>query len=144
MDERVAALLGDETIRTELRRAWEESSPGVTGGHEEGGFICVDSENDFVVDRWGSGKKSEIFAPPHPNGKRNNETIVATFHTHPNTGTNFMQEPNTEDCTIVTDDEDLRTVHYVGEFVISNISLYFIFPDGEFVTLGDRESLLSL
>jgi hypothetical protein len=56
MDERIAALLRDESVRAGLRQAWEECSPGVFGGHEEGGFICINGQGEYVIDRWQSGK----------------------------------------------------------------------------------------
>jgi hypothetical protein len=143
MDERIAALLADETVRQELRRAWEESEPGVIGGHEEGGFICVAVNGDYVIDRWTRVLKSEIQIPPHPGGKRNNEAIVATFHTHPNTGRGYYQAPGTQDRAIVRNDPNLRHSEYVGEFVVSQQKIYFILPSGSVLVLGQTEQLLT-
>jgi proteasome lid subunit RPN8/RPN11 len=144
MEERIAALLDDATVRRELRRAWEESEPGVVGGHEEGGFICQDSDGNFVIDRWPSGGKNGIYIPPHPSGQRNGEVIVATFHTHPNTGNTYFSEPSDADCELVSTDPELRTIHYLGEFVIAKTSFYWISPQGDYITVGDTEAVLAV
>ena len=36
-----STILNDPAIRAELKRAWQDSQPGVTGGHEEGGFVLL-------------------------------------------------------------------------------------------------------
>ena len=137
MDEPIAALLADATVRRELRRAWLDSNPGAFGGHEEGGFICLSGDGAFVVDRWEAGEKAYIIAPPHPGGKRSGEWIVATFHTHPNTSRSFIAEPNEEDCSIVASDHALKTVYYVGEFVVAPQYIYLILPGGTYTTVAE-------
>jgi hypothetical protein len=32
-------ILNDPAVCTALKQAWQESNPGVSGGHEEGGFL---------------------------------------------------------------------------------------------------------
>ena len=103
----------------------------------------MNAQGEYVIDRWQSGSASKIFASPHPGGKRNNEIIVATFHTHPNTGKSFEQVPNSMDCEIVAEDVDLKTIQYIGEFILSQDHLYLILHDGEYLTLGKREVLLA-
>lgn len=139
MDARIAALLADATVKAELRRAWLDSNPGVVGGHEEGGFICLSEGGTYVFDRWEAGDKSQIYAPPHPGGKRNNEWIVATFHTHPNTGNSYAPEPNRVDRFLVANDKELKTVYYLGEFVIAAKQIYLVSPSGSYTVACDRE-----
>lgn len=38
-----ANILNDPAVRAAIKQAWEDSQPGVIGGHEEGGFILRDS-----------------------------------------------------------------------------------------------------
>lgn len=56
---------------------------------------------------------------------------MASFHTHPNTGSDFLQEPSETDKRAVYDDPDLRGASYVGEFVISQETIYLITPTGQ-------------
>ena len=112
------------------------------GGHEEGGFFCINTQGEYAIDRWQSGDTSEIFAPPHPGGKRNNEIIVATFHTHPNTGRSHYQTPSPQDRAMVRNDPDLRHSEYSEEFVISQQTLYLTLPSGNVMVVGRTEELL--
>jgi len=40
------SILNDPAIRIALKQAWQDSIPGLAGGHEEGGFIVQDSANN--------------------------------------------------------------------------------------------------
>jgi hypothetical protein len=135
-------LLRDATVRAALGRAWADSSPGPSGGHEEGGFICRGADGGFTADRWPTGSEAEISPPPHPGGRRNGEVIVATFHTHPNAGRDYYQIPSPPDCRAVRDDTDLKTLDYVGEFVITTALIYLILPTGLYDTVGRTTALL--
>ena len=57
--------------------------------------------------------------------------IVATFHTHPNTGLDYVQEPSETDIRSVHDDPHLKGPAYVGEFVVANERTFLIAPDGQ-------------
>jgi hypothetical protein len=114
-----------------LKQAWEDSRPGVTGGHEEGGFILRDLASNLSVARWPAGAQNSISLPPHQNCKIGDYEIVATFHTHPNTGRNYLQEPSETDKRAVRDDPDLKGRLYEGELVISQETIYLITPDGQ-------------
>lgn len=87
-------VLDKLVVRRALKQAWQDSQPGFAGGHEEGGFILKDAHGNLQIQRWSKGAQNEIFVPPHPDGKRGNKNIAATFHTHPNTGEDFLQEPS--------------------------------------------------
>src|SRR5437867_9026542 len=102
-------------IRAALRLAWHESEPGPSGGHEEGGFIVQDSAGALRVIRWPRGAGNTIDVPFHPDCRMDGLQIIASFHTHPNTGPDYMQEPSETDKRSVRDDPDLKAPHYVGE-----------------------------
>jgi hypothetical protein len=72
------------------------------------------------------------------------ETIVSSFHTHPNAGGNYLQEPSETDKRAVRDDPNLKGESYVGEFVISQSKIYLIDPTGQVNEIGDTATLLRL
>lgn len=43
------SLLNDAIVCTALKHAWQDSNPGVMGGHEEGGFIAQDAANNLRI-----------------------------------------------------------------------------------------------
>jgi len=90
MSDNISSILGDPVVRAALGKAWEDSQPGPTGGHEEGGFILRDLAGDLSIERWPHGQQNAIVVPPHPNCRINDRDIVATFHTHPNTGSDYL------------------------------------------------------
>ena len=137
-------LLNAPTIRAALRRAWEESEPGATGGHEEGGFILQDPLGNLSVVRFPIGTQNRIIVPPHPDCKIDDNDILATFHTHPNTGRNYLQEPSETDKRAVRDDPNLKGEFYLGEFVISQAKIYLISPTGQVSEVGETQQLLAL
>jgi len=98
------SILNDPAIRTALTQAWQDSNSGLTGGHEEGGFIVQDSANTWRVLRWPKGLQNSIAVPPHRSCQIGDQEIVASFHTHPNTGSDFLQEPSETDTRAVRDD----------------------------------------
>ncbi len=137
-----ATILDAAIVRAALKQAWEDSQPGVAGGHEEGGFILQDPAGNFSVVRWRQGAQNTIILPPHPNCKIGENDIAATFHTHPNTGSDYLQEPSETDKRAVRDDPDLKGGFYVGEFVISQATIYLIAPDGRVSEVGETPTLL--
>jgi hypothetical protein len=137
-------LLDDSTIREGLKLAWLQSQPGSTTPHEEGGFIVQASEGSLAIERWPTGILNKIEVPDHSEGRYRGNLIVATFHTHPNSGPAFQQQPSLTDIRAVRLDPDLRHFEYAGEFVISVAVLYQILPDGVVLELGDTRALLNL
>jgi hypothetical protein len=135
-------VLKELAVRAALAKAWVESNPGLAGGHEEGGFVVFDKSNNLSVIRWPKGETSLIRVPDHAGSEWNGLPIVATFHTHPNTGPDFMQEPSETDKRGVKDDVDLKGAHYVGEFVIANEMVYLITPGGAVREVDTRADLL--
>jgi len=137
------SILGTATVRAALQRAWQDSEPGVTGGHEEGGFIVQDDANNLTVLRWPKGLQSSILLPPHHGCRIGKLRIVASFHTHPNTSAEFLQEPSETDKRAVRDDPDLKDAAYIGELVISQAVTYLVTPAGQVREVGDTEAILA-
>ena len=139
MPDKATTILNDPVVRAALRQAWEDSQPGPTGGHEEGGFILRDSAGNLSVERWPYGQQNSIVVPPHPDCQINDQDIVATFHTHPNTGSNYLQEPGETDKRAVRDDLHLKGAFYQGEFVVSARTIYRITPIGQVSEVAQTE-----
>ena len=131
MPRRPRAILHNASVREALRQAWQDSQPGSDGRHEEGGFVIQLSARKLAVVRWPKGAQDSILVPPHSSCTIGGQPIVASFHTHPNTGADFLQEPSETDKRAVRDDPDLKGAAYVGEFVIAQETIYLITPDGE-------------
>jgi len=134
-------ILRNTQILFDLERAWLESFPGIPGGHEEGGFIVVDGTENLSIVRWDKGSQNEIILPPHKNCFVNGKDIIASFHTHPNTGPDFQQEPSLTDVRAVREDFDLKGGIYLGEFIISEENVYLIEPSGEFGIIGNTNEI---
>lgn len=133
--ERELALLRDPHVRQALRSAWLDSNPGIIGGHEEGGFILSDSAGILSIARWPIGGVNNIDPPAHPNCTIGERQIVASFHTHPNIGDDYLQEPSETDIQAIQNDANLKGDFYAGEFVISNERIFLISPDGQVTDL---------
>ena len=138
-----ASLLRDPILSKALDRAWEDSEPADSGGHEEGGFVVRDPRGRLSVVRWPRGWADTIEVPPHPDCKLDRGTIVASFHTHPNTGSEYLQEPSETDKRAVRDDPDLKRPEYQGEFVVSQEKIYLIKPDGTVAEMEDTDLILN-
>lgn len=137
------SLLNASEVRDALRQAWQDSQPGETGGHEEGGFILQDANGDLSVLRWPRGAQNSIAMPSYAGGKVGEFDIVATFHTHPNTGAAYLQEPSETDKRAVRDDANLKSNFYEGEFVISRAMIYRIAPNGQVSGVGATKDILA-
>lgn len=138
-----ATLLDDPAVRAALQQAWEDSRPGLSGRHEEGGFVLRDGEGRLSVVRWPKGTHNSIEMPPHANCRIGERDLVATFHTHPNPGSDYLQKPGETDKRAVRDDPDLKGPFYAGEFVISRAIVYLIAPDGRVSEVGETHSVLT-
>lgn len=125
-----------------MRQAWEESQPGTEEAHEEGGFVLRNPDGTLSVERWPSGMQDQILVPPHAGGTRGGLAILATFHTHPNVGPEFDQEPSLTDIRAVRDDPNLRHTEYEGEYVIGRDGVYRIARSGRVEHLGNPAELL--
>jgi hypothetical protein len=137
------ALLRTPTICAALKQAWQESQPGLSGGHEEGGFIVQEPTGALRVIRWPQGSGSTIIVPTHDGCQFEGADIIASFHTHPNTGPDYLQEPTESDKSAVREDPNLKSPGYAGELVISVAVIYGITPSGSVVELGETASILA-
>ena len=137
------SILNDPAIRIALKQAWQDSNPGLMGAHEEGGFIVQDLANQMSVIRWPKGLQNSIVVPVHRNCRIGEQDIVATFHTHPNTRDDFLQEPSETDQRAVRDDPDLKGAVYVGEFVISQAAIYLITPIGQVLEVDETQAIFA-
>jgi hypothetical protein len=79
---------------------------------------------------------------PHTGCKFAGDDIAASFHTHPNTSDDYLQEPSETDKRAVRDDEDLKGEYYEGEFVISNELIYLVTITGSVREIGETDELL--
>jgi hypothetical protein len=138
----VADLLSNREVVASLKMAWYDSNPGSEAGHEEGGFIVRDSAGIIRVSRWPPGTTGEIIVPPHPDCRFDDQLILASFHTHPNTGHGYRQEPSTMDRWTIRDDQNLKDPEYLGEFVLSRNGVYLVNQRGMVTTIGTLEALL--
>jgi hypothetical protein len=139
-----SAVLKNRVVQDGIKQAWEDSWPGLTLRHEEGGFILLNPNRELKVVRWPGGVQNSISVPSHPNCKFNGNDIIATFHTHPNTGQDYLQEPSETDKRAVRDDPNLKGEFYIGEFVISKNKIYLISPDGQVGEIGDKDKILDI
>jgi proteasome lid subunit RPN8/RPN11 len=70
--------------------------------------------------------------------------VVATFHTHPNPGSEYQQEPSLTDIRAVRDDWDLNHPDYEGEYVIATEHTYRIPKQGPVATIGETSVVLEI
>src|SRR5438105_2075194 len=130
MPDSISILLDNPVVRRGLMQAWLDSRPGLSGGREQGGFIWQEATGDIRIELWPVGLQDAITVPNHPGGQFQGASIIATFHTHPNTGSDYLQEPSETDRRAVRSDRDLRPPSYLGEFVVAAESIYHIAPSG--------------
>jgi hypothetical protein len=83
-----------------------------------------------------------IDVPEHPSCMFEELQIVASFHTHPNTGPDYLQAPSQSDKRGVRDDLDLKGADYIGELVISARLIYLVQPDGTVAQVGPTSEIL--
>lgn len=138
------AVLANTDVRHALQQAWIDSNPGMAGGHEEGGFVLRDADESLSVRRWQKGLQDTIRVPPHGNCIFDGLEIVASFHTHPNTGNDYLQEPGETDKRAVHDDPELKGDEYIGEFVISQAMIYLVSPAGQVREMDDTEAVFGM
>jgi hypothetical protein len=141
MPKSISSVLNDPTILAVFKHAWEDSLPGTSERHEQGGFILQDSEGNLSVALWPKGSQNSINLPPHTDCRFDGKDIVATFHTHPNIDAEYLQEPSETDKRAVSDDPDLKGSFYEGELVISQEIIYLISPNGLVNELGYRSEI---
>jgi hypothetical protein len=55
----------------------------------------------------------------------------------------YLQEPSETDKRAVRDDPDLKSVEYVGEYVISQAIIYLISPAGQVREIDDTQTVFT-
>jgi hypothetical protein len=143
MKPEIAALLRDAVVMAALRRAWLDSNPGPDGGHEEGGYILRDGSGTIIDSRWPKGSADVIHVPPHQACRFRGFEIVASYHTYPNTSPEYEPQPSNQDVLMIACDSNLRAAWFVGEFVVSAVSVYLVEPSGAWSTGGRTDQLFS-
>lgn len=140
MENSAEELLDEATIRSALRDALLDSRPGTKAPIEQGGFIVRDSGTlRPVVRRLNIGQADSFQIPLCPDGKFQGEQILGSFHTHPNTGPLWQEEPSRQDIRLVTEyPETVGRWH----FVIGPERTYCIVNDGTVRTLGATDDVL--
>ncbi len=101
-----------------------------------------DATSNLSIVRWPQGTQHSILVSRHDGCRINGMEIVASFHTHPNTGSDALQEPGETDRRAVRDDPDLRGIEYIGEFVLSEEAVYLITPAGQVHEIGSRQAMI--
>jgi hypothetical protein len=138
------AVLDDNTVRGLLLQSWQESQPGTAAAHEEGGFVLRNIDGSLGIERWPRGAQNQIVVPPHPGGKRGGLSIIATFHTHPNAGSEYQQEPSLTDIRAVRDDPDLAHPEYEGEYVIASGWIYRVNRTGQVEAVEETKAAFKI
>lgn len=100
--------------------------------------MIIDESGAYQVERWPRGQQNAIIVPWHMGCRTAGGEIAASFHTHPNSGPGFLQEPSATDRRAVRDDVDLKGKNYVGEWVIAAEAIYLVEPTGLVRVLGSR------
>ena len=135
--------LKSPAIIAEMRRAWRESQPDdLAHRHEEGGYIILNPDHSFAVERWPHGEQSRIVPPSlDANNCYNGRVVVAVFHTHPNppideTGREWEQGPSESD-------RRWHARRLLRGFVVSRMLVYEIDVNANISILGEREKVIS-
>ena len=123
----------DQTAASVAALAMDEQTDGQN--QEQQATMWLKEEFDYTRPRRGEIREATIL-------DIGENDIIATFHTHPNTGSNYLQEPGETDRRAVCDDPDLKGMAYVGEFVISQATIYLIAPSGQVREMGNTREVL--
>ncbi len=138
----LSELLADQNAIAGMRRAYVESDVGGSRPQEQGGFLVRDSQTGFIaVMRLPSSARDSLSYPLCPNGIYQGHEIVGSFHTHPNTGKEWRQEPSPQDIRLSTGYPETMGPH---QLVISREKVYHINNDGVVTVVGRTTAVLNL
>jgi hypothetical protein len=136
-------LLSDPALVAEINRAWQESQPDDSADrHEEGGYIAMNPDLSYSVERWPRGGSSHILPPPlDANNRYNGKMVVAAFHTHPNppiddAGREWEQAPSESD-------RRWHARRKLRGLVISRMLVYEIDVNAIVSVVGKRDEVLA-
>ena len=135
-------LLGEPDVIVGLRCAYKESGIGTDCPIEQGGFILLDPVLDtFEVFRLAACGPDLLAYPICADGTYRGKQIVASFHTHPNTGPEWRQQPSLQDIRLSQDYPETVGPH---QFVIAMETIYHIDNDGVVSEIGPTSQLLRI
>jgi hypothetical protein len=135
-------LLADAKVIEGMRRAYEQSAVGTDRPIEQGGFIVRDpSSGSLAVVRIPAYARDSLIYPICADGMYQGKQIVASFHTHPNTGPEWRQQPSAQDVRLSQEYPETMGAH---QFVITGETIYHIDNDGVVYEIGHTRLLLGL
>ena len=138
----VTELLALPTVLAGLRQAYDESDVGGSQPIEQGGFLLRDSDSgEVVVKRLPSSERDSLSYPLCSDGKYQGQEIVGSFHTHPNTGKEWRQEPSPQDIRLSKEFPETMGLH---QFVMSRDMIYHIDNNGVVTAIGRTADVLKL
>lgn len=138
----VSELLAHPSVVVGMREAYVESDVGGSRPKEQGGFLVRDSQTAFItVRRLPSSAHDSLSYPLCPNGLYQGQEIVGSFHTHPNIGKEWRQEPSPQDIRLSKEYPETMGTH---QFVISRETIYHINNDGLVTVVGRTAEVLKL
>ena len=137
-----AQLLADPKVLAGMRQAFEESDVGGSVPREQGGFLVRDPPTGaFAVARLPASERDSLAYPLCADGVFQGQEIVGSFHTHPNTGQEWRQEPSPQDIRL---SKEYPETMGPQQFVISRETTYHIDNDGLVSVWGRTAELLKL
>jgi proteasome lid subunit RPN8/RPN11 len=134
------ALLEDANVKAGLKKAAQDSDIAGKNPTEQGGFILKDPKTgQLSVERWPKGKGASIQPVVSADGKHNGKDIVGSFHTHPNVGKGWKQEPSDADVNFV---KNYPKTAGNDHFVVSKEKIYHIDNKGGVSEAGKTTEVL--
>jgi hypothetical protein len=125
-----------------MRRAYEDSDVGTDNPIEQGGFIVRDSTSGALeIIRLPASGRNLLIYPICADGIYRGKHIVGSFHTHPNTGPEWRQQPSSQDVRLSKECPETMGAH---QFVIAKETIYHIDNDGVISEMGLTRRLLGL
>ncbi len=134
-------LLASRSVISEMRQAYVASDVGGLHPTEQGGFLVRDAQANFTAIRLPASASDSLSFPLCSNGLFQGQEIVGSFHTHPNAGPEWRQEPSPQDIRLSKEYPETMGVH---QFVISREDFYHIDNDGLVTVVGRTAEVLKL
>jgi hypothetical protein len=144
MREQLAAsdLLAHAEVIDGMRLAYEDSRVGTDNPIEQGGLIVRNSTSGALeIVRLPPSGRDQLVYPICADGMYRGKQIVGSFHTHPNTGPEWRQQPSSQDVRLSQEFPETMGAH---QFVIAEETIYHIDNDGVVSELGLTRILLGL
>ncbi len=138
----VTELLALPTVLAGFRQAYDDSDVGGSQPIEQGGFLLCDPHSgEVIVKRLPSSERDSLSYPLCSDGKYQGQEIVGSFHTHPNTGKEWQQEPSPQDVRLSKEFPETMGPH---QFVISRDTIYHVDNNGVVSAVGHTADVLRL